>query len=165
MKTIKLFLASSIQEFKSERQELKAFIGRLNDIYVHRGIYFEFLLGENLSNAIQKYGSQDMYNNKIRECNYFYMLVGKKLGEYTYQEFEVALSEFNKKNLPHIYVYFKHGESDIKFSDSVLQFMETLDKKLKYYYSHFCIASIGVRPVRPAKGTSPSRRKSCTKRE
>lgn len=117
---------------------MKAFIGRLNDIYVHRGIYFEFLLCENLSNAIQKYGSQDMYNNKIRECNYFYMLVGKNLGEYTYQEFEVVLSEFNKKNLPHIYVYFKHEGSDIKFSDSVLQFMETLDKKLKYYYGHFC---------------------------
>ena len=27
------------------------------------------------------------------------------------------------------------------------------------------VGNIGVRPVRPVKGTSPSRRKSCTKRE
>ena len=34
------------------------------------------------------------------------MLVGKNLGEYTYQEFEVALSEFNKKkSASHIRIF------------------------------------------------------------
>ncbi|WP_373219017.1 tetratricopeptide repeat protein [Ruminococcus sp. 5_1_39BFAA] len=142
MKFIKFFLASSIVEFETERRELKAFIGHLNDIYIYRGIYFELTLCENLSNAIQKYGSQEMYNNKIRESDYFYILVGKNLGEFTLEEYEVALSHFRQKETPLIYPYFFKVD-DASISPGVISFMERLNKELKHYYSHFSeIASI-----------------------
>lgn len=137
MKIIKFFVASSIDEFSMERQSLKAFISQLNDIYIHRGIYFELILCEYLSNAVQKYGSQEMYNNKIRECDYFYILVGKFLGEYTLQEYEVAIDHFNHNETPNIYPYFLQLDSGEKASASVLAFMKKLDQELKHYYSHF----------------------------
>lgn len=137
MKIIKFFLASSIVEFATERQSLKAFISRLNDVYIRRGIYFELVLCENLSNAIQQLGSQEMYNRKICECDYFYILVGKELGEYTFQEYEVALKHFNEHNKPYIYPFFLKNENENTISASVLNFMEILDKELKHYYSHF----------------------------
>ena len=41
MKQIRLFVASSLVEFKEERLELGNYIRSLNDIYVERGIYFK----------------------------------------------------------------------------------------------------------------------------
>lgn len=137
MKIIKFFLASSIVEFAAERQSLKAFISRLNDVYIRRDIYFELVLCENLSNAIQQLGSQEMYNRKICECDYFYILVGKELGEYTFQEYQVALNHFNEHNKPNIYPFFLKIEDETTISASVLNFIEILDKELKHYYSHF----------------------------
>lgn len=137
MKIIKFFIASSIDEFFTERQSLKAFISQLNDIYIRRGIYFELILCEYLSNAIQKYGSQEMYNSKIRECDYFYILVGKDLGEYTLQEYEVAIDHFKKNDTPYIYPYFLQLDNEQNTSATVLAFMKKLDQELKHYYSRF----------------------------
>ena len=44
MKIVKIFLASSIIEFKHEREEFGTFIRRLNNIYAKRGIYFELVV-------------------------------------------------------------------------------------------------------------------------
>ena len=37
MITIKIFLASSLTEFSSQRKELEAFVNSLNNIYVEKG--------------------------------------------------------------------------------------------------------------------------------
>ncbi len=137
MKYIKMFLASSIDEFSEDRQLLKSFISRLNDIYVHRDIYLELDLCENLPRAIQKYGSQEMYNNRIRECQYFFVLVGKSLGEFTLQEFEVASDHFRKNDTPFIYPFFRQYDDLQSVSASVAAFRERLEREFKYYYSFF----------------------------
>ena len=73
MNYIKLFLASSIVEFEREREELRAYIKSLNDIYVRRDIYFELIACEDLPKHVAKDRKQEEYNAHIRDSQYFYV--------------------------------------------------------------------------------------------
>ena len=136
MKQIKIFLASSICEFAQERQDLKGYISALNDIYVERGVYFKLILCENLGNALSSERKQEEYNQEIRDSQFFYVILGSEAGDYTREEFEVARKSFLEKQTPKIYTYFKQlPEGETK--QSVLNFMDQLDKELGHYYSVF----------------------------
>ena len=139
MKTIKLFLASSIVEFEHERKELGDYIRTLNDHYMECGsdIYIKLEVCEDLSNALAKERKQEEYNKKIRESDFFYILFGKAAGEYTIEEFDVALEHFKETESPRIYTYFQKLPDGVEAADSVKRFMERLDKELGHYYSQF----------------------------
>ena len=83
MRTIKIFLASSVVEFKEERQELAAFANSINKKIVKRDIFLEMIMCEDLSNAMAKERKQDEYNEYIRDSDYVLMLFGKTVGKYT----------------------------------------------------------------------------------
>lgn len=136
MKQIRLFLASSLVEFKEERLELGNYIRSLNDIYVERGIYFKLDMCENVSSAVEDGGKQNAYNKLIRESDYFYVIFGKKAGEYTMEEFEVAMEQFRATGKPRVYTYFQQV-SDGSVSQEVMAFMQRLDQELGHYYSLF----------------------------
>ncbi|MBR0087203.1 MAG: tetratricopeptide repeat protein [Lachnospiraceae bacterium] len=137
MNYIKIFLASSIVEFEHERTSLKEYISTLNDIYIRRGVYFEFQLCENLSNAVALGRKQDEYNAFIREAQYFYILIGKKAGDYTIEEFDVALKAFRESGSPKIYTYFLTLPEGQSAEESTLQFMQRMDRELGHYYTTF----------------------------
>lgn len=137
MKYIKIFLASSIGEFEKERREIGNFIRTLNDIYVRWEIYFQLVVCEDLSNAMVKGRKQQDYNEQIRDSQYFYVLFGKKAGDYTLEEFEVALEYFHSNGEPLIYTYFKELLEGECAEQSVVDFKERLDKQLGHYYSGF----------------------------
>lgn len=137
MKYIKLFLASSLVEFAYEREALGNYIRTLNDIYVLQGIYFKLFICEDISNEIAKERKQEVYNKKIRESQFFYILLGRDAGDYTIEEFEVALKEFQEKGVPHIYTYFRQLPEGETASQNVLDFMERLDKKIGHYFNMF----------------------------
>ena len=80
MKYIKIFLASSIVEFKHEREEFGTFIRRLNNIYAKRDIYFELIVCEDVTKELHNKRMQDVYNDEIKDSRYFYIIVGKELG-------------------------------------------------------------------------------------
>ena len=137
MNYIKIFVASSVVEFEQERVALKAYISTLNDIYVRKGVYFELLLCEDLSNAMAKERKQAEYNAFIQDAQYFYILIGREAGEYTIEEFDVALKSFQAKGSPRIYTYFftlPEGQSP---GESTLQFIQRVDRELNHYYSTF----------------------------
>lgn len=134
MKVIKIFLASSIIEFEKERRELGDFVRMLNDIYVDRGVYIKLIICEDESNAIAMEGKQEEYNQDIRESQMFYMIIGKNLGEYTVEEFDVAFEEYRKNGNPLIYTYF-FKETSEEFSRPVRNFMNRLDREIGHYYS------------------------------
>lgn len=136
MKCIHLFIASSVVEFENERNELGNYIRSLNDIYLEHNIYFKLTMCENLTSAIELNGKQNFYNSKIRESDYFYVIFGKNAGEYTLEEFDVAMESFNATGKPKIYTYFMQL-SDGKVSNDVLSFMKRLDDELGHYYSLF----------------------------
>lgn len=96
MQYVNIFLASSIVEFDYERQAIGNFIRSLNDMYYPKGIYFKLHMCEDMSEAISQDRKQNEYNEKARSCDYFFMLVHRKAGKFTLEEFEEALSAYVK---------------------------------------------------------------------
>lgn len=137
MKFIKIFLASSIVEFEKERRQLGDFVRSLNDTYVKRGIYFELIMCEDLTNSLAAERKQQEYNQSIRESQYFYVLFGRNAGAYTVEEFDVALEQFQASGSPRIFTYFLNLPEGERPEQSVTDFMERLDKQLGHYYSTF----------------------------
>ena len=142
MKYIKLFIASSIIEFAQERASLSDFIRSLNDIYVPRGIYFQLIICEDLSNAVAKDRKQAEYNQTIRESQYFYILFGRGSDRaddaiYTIEEFDTALDQFRKAGAPKIYTYFRQLPEGESASKNIRDFMNRLDQEIGHYYSTF----------------------------
>lgn len=137
MRTIKIFLASSVVEFKRERQELAAFANSINKKIVKRDIFLEMIMCEDLSNAMALERKQDEYNEYIRNSDYVLMLLGKTVGKYTIEEFNVAWECYRKCGKPEIFTYFKEFPQGEEVEESVLDFMERLDKQLRHYYSRY----------------------------
>lgn len=134
MEYINLFIASSIVEFKEERLELGDFIRNLNDVYTPKGVYLRLFICEDSSNAIAEKRKQEEYNQQIRKCQYFYVLVGNHMGALTEEEFDVALASFQETGTPRIYTYFV---KDVEVSATVLKFMLRLKHNIKHYYTFF----------------------------
>ena len=137
MNFIKIFIASSIVEFESERKELGDYIRSLNDLYVKKGVYIELTLCEDFTNALAASRKQEEYNDSIRGSDYFYVLMGRKAGEYTIEEFNVALEQFQKGGTPRIYTYFVQLPENETPSQSITDFMNRLGNELHHYYTMF----------------------------
>ena len=135
MRDIKTFIASSTVEFRDERVRLGNFIRSLDSRFTGYGYHFQAVLCEDLSPAMERAGSQSVIDGKIRESQFFYMLIGQNLGEYTEGEFDTALTEYTRRNAPRIYTYFRVAENTVP-SDTVARFKRRL-KRLGHYRSEF----------------------------
>lgn len=136
MEIVKLFLASSVVEFEEERRELGDFIGLLNNIFIKEDRYIELIMCEDLSNSIAQSRKQEEYNQHIRESQYFCIILGERVGEYTIEEFHVAVEEFQKKGKPHIIVCFYCPSFRKKPEKSITEFREYLEQN-KYHYQEY----------------------------
>lgn len=137
MKYINLFLASSIVEFDYERQAIGNFVRSLNDIYAQKGIYFKLHMCEDMSEAISEGRKQDEYNRIARSCDYFFMLVHRKAGKYTLEEFDEALDSYRKnKDKPLIFAFVKPTSGEEQPLE-VRDFLERYCGELQQYPSIF----------------------------
>lgn len=136
MKEICLFLASSIVTFEKERNELGNYIRQLNNIYAKRGIYFRLDICEDISNALSDMRKQDEYNEKVRNSQFFYILIGDNAGKYTMEEFNIALKQNKMTGFPRIYTYFQEKKNN-NYTDEIMSFMKRLDNELGHYYTVF----------------------------
>ncbi|MCR4723748.1 MAG: tetratricopeptide repeat protein [Eubacteriales bacterium] len=109
MKTFSVFLASSIVEFKNDRLCIGDYIRRLNDELFPKGMYINLVVCEEMSNALHVSRKQSEYNERIKECDFFYILIGKKAGGYTVEEYEIANAAFINKSSPKIRCFFRNG--------------------------------------------------------
>ena len=134
---IKIFLASSIVEFEHERHELGDYINSLTKHFMVRGILLQFDKCEDLSNTKADVRKQEEYNQVIRNSDFFYIVFGKSAGEYTIEEFDVALEHFKKEKSPYIYTFFQKLPEGAEAADNVKDFMTRLDKEIGHYYSLF----------------------------
>ena len=110
MKTVKIFIASSIVEFEAERDKLAARIRGLNDKYRDNNIYFQLDLCEDYSHAETPRRKQEEFNKLIRQCDFFFALIGADAGKATLEEIEVAREQFRKSGSalsPKIVVFFR----------------------------------------------------------
>ncbi len=134
MKKITLFLASS-KELKPERQRFELEIYRKCKAWFEHGIFLHLDIWEDLSARMSATGLQNEYNQKIKAADLFVLLAYTKVGMYTAQEFEEAFGQFQSKQKPFIFTYFKTVEG-VATDPSLEAFHQKL-KALKHFYSSF----------------------------
>jgi hypothetical protein len=136
---INIFLASS-EELKEDRNSFQIFLSQLNESWKDQDIQFKLTLWEDFKDAMSRSGLQGEYNIAAGQCDIFVMLFFTKVGRYTGQEFEAALSQFQTTGKPLIYTYFKE---DYIFTGqinediiSMLEFKKKL-KALNHYFTTY----------------------------
>ena len=140
MKKIKIFLASSIVELARERDELELFIRNVSDKFEDNyDTKIIPLRCENVDTCMTLDGKQEEFNQLIRESEMCFFIFFTRVGSVTRQEFEVAFERFrtSENRKPQIYVYFKTIPEGVTADASVREFMDTIDRTYKHYYSNF----------------------------
>ena len=136
MTTIHIFLGSSLDELRLDREEMGNYVRKLNDIYRDRGVYIKLYECEYENAAMVKGRKQEEYNEEIRQSDIFLVLFYNKAGQYTIEEFHEAYKQFQKTGAPAILTCFRQGEGYAP-EQSVLEFMDELDKQLGHYFKRY----------------------------
>lgn len=136
MRQIRIFLASSIDEFKIERLEFERFIRVLDKIFSKQNIHIDLVVCEDMSKALSNSSKQQDINEEIPSCQYFYVIIGKEAGIKTVEEFKVALESRNTTGKPKIYTYFYNLDEQNQ-TESVREFIRYIADDLKHYFSLF----------------------------
>lgn len=131
MKIFNIFVASSIVTFSKERKRLAAYFCDLNNAMIETGIFFDVKFCEELDNAVPEARKQDEYNSYIDSSDLVLFLVESDCGDYTFEEFCVALhSEHN----PKIVVFSQITEN--KLSSKVVFMKEKAADNVVQYISY-----------------------------
>ena len=130
MKIIRIIIATTADELKSERKELGDYIRTLNDHYHNKGIYFRL---ENLLDI----ETEEEKNQELCDSEFFYIIFSDEADSNIVNKFDMALQHFKEKDSPRIYTYFQKLPDSVNASASVKGFMERLDKEIGHYYSMF----------------------------
>ena len=113
METKKLFIASS-SEMRRERLELIDLIVDLNDKYEDADIRFEPVIWEYMDSSMRVTRKEDDYLKEMVKCQICIVMYWRTLGEYTVEEFEVALKEMQaNKDIKAVYLLFKEPDDEI----------------------------------------------------
>ena len=118
MNNFQIFLASSINEFKEERNEIGDFIRRIQDVLIDYDTKIKLFECEFHDNSIGLGRKHEEYNKEIGKSQIFLMLIGKRVGQYTLEEYNVAI----QSKVPNIWGLFKKVDID----ESVQEFKEKL---------------------------------------
>jgi len=134
MKRIKIFLASS-NELKSDRDQFEIRISRKNKPWIDKNISLHLERWEDRSALMSPTRSQDEYNEAIKECDLFVLLIHKKVGIYSEEEFDNALESFKIKGKPRLIIYFKEEFFSTDNRDDILSLWKFKDRlnKLGYF--------------------------------
>ena len=108
MKKIKIFLASS-NELIHEREQFEIQIYRKCKAWFNKEVFLHLDVWEDMSARMSKTGSQSEYNKYVKDADLFVFLAFSKVGMYTEEEFEKAFGEFQSKDKPFIFTYFKRN--------------------------------------------------------
>ena len=140
---IKIFIASSVDEFRNERNALQNFIQKVSRIAektnLKNGVLFEIdpVRCEETDPAYCTGRNQDKFNSLLTDSDIAVFLFGKKAGDYTLEELSVAKKalENTENKLSKILICFltpKNGE----INSSIKTLEESLDSE-GHYYSRF----------------------------
>lgn len=133
MRIIRIFVASSIVSFCSERKRMGALFCEWNNRLVNKSIFLDVKFCEELDNAVPEKRKQDEYNSYIENSDLFVMLTDSECGNYTMEEFEVAL---HSKNKPRILVFCREYTTEL--SDYVERIKNTIGNQGEFvFYSNY----------------------------
>lgn len=135
IKIIKIFLASS-NELINEREKIEQALSRKNKSLRKQDFLIELLIWEDGKHIGKSLRSQDNYNVEIQQCDLFAMLFYSKVGMYSLEEFKLANSLLESKDMPRIRIFQKdidlpknQRKAD---ADSRYDFLERL-KKIEHF--------------------------------
>jgi len=134
MRKLKIFLASS-EELEIERLKFSSYIRDTSENWEGtRNIELIPILWENYFTDFisRKQHQQDEYNEEIKKCDFFVMLYWTKVGDYTKQEFDVALKQFDDtgKN-PRVIAYYLNKKTSKKISKADRESLQNFRSELK----------------------------------
>lgn len=99
---------------RTERLEIVDLLMDLNDKYEDANIRFEPVKWEYMDSSMRKTRKEDDYLREMIKCKICIVMFWRTLGEYTVEEFEVALKELQaNKNIKAVYLLFKEPDDDI----------------------------------------------------
>lgn len=118
-KTIKVFLASS-EELREERCKLGDLVHRLDDIFEKRGIQIKLLTWENIDAAYDSTRYMKDYEECVRQCDIFVCMFYTKVGPFTFEQLNVAITEMTQHNKPRILIYCRDlQDGDIESAELI----------------------------------------------
>ncbi len=120
MNKLSIFLASSIVEFKNSRPKIGEYVLEYNNAMFEYSKKIKLFECEFYDSAVSLGRKQDDYMEVLKKCDLFMMLIGKKLGNYTKEEYEMAVKSHVER---HIF-FFKEKKVD----SSVFEFQTLLKK-------------------------------------
>src|SRR5262249_31716839 len=123
---IRIFLASS-SELRADRDEFDRHFSHFDNPRLKITRWEEFL------DAMSHTRLQDEYNQAVRESDIFVSLFATRAGQFTVEEFEAALAQFQATGRPRIYTFFKKvsvnpGNADRDGLKSLWDFLDRLGK-------------------------------------
>ena len=136
LREVKICVASSIHEFKREREEIVHYFEQLNPVYEKDGIFFNPVIWQTMSHELSDEGSQSRYDNEIRSCQFFFTIIGKRAGDVTVHEFDVAYNQWKNSDepkYPNIYVLFIRLPENVEEDESVARFKGRFRSSGHYY--------------------------------
>ena len=135
-RVIKIFMASS-DELEGDRAVFGNLIRHLNDLYRKRGIYIELFQWEDFDASYGSIRKQEEYNEKVRDSDLFLAFFHKKAGEFTIEEFNVALDHFEKSSQPKIYTYMKDLVDGEEEEENLTAFKGRLYRDMGHYWCRY----------------------------
>ena len=119
IKTVKIYIASSVLEFHEEQTQLLAFEGELNRIYRNTGIRFEITISDLMHGGLQNNNECriEIYNSRI-----VYFLIGRSVDGDIREEFRIANEFFQDLKHPLVYTFFRYNINDESVDESVIRF-------------------------------------------
>ena len=134
-KTIKIFISSSIRnEFAQIRNEIETFFGRKNSTYNKYELFFQPEICEDFDNYVSNDGSQELYNQKIKESDYMLLFYSYRVGKYTREE---AINALNGNIKTYVYkIPFTQNIQSEEEIKSVKDFEDYLVNTRKYFHEN-----------------------------
>ena len=135
METKKIFIASS-SEMRKERLEVIDLLVDLNDIYESSNIRYEPVVWEFMDSSMRETRKEDDYLREMVKCQICIVMFWRTLGEYTLEEFDVAIKEMQaNKEIKAVYLLFKEPDNEISFELSQYKAVcKTTYQNITYYF-------------------------------
>ncbi|MBR4457737.1 MAG: tetratricopeptide repeat protein [Clostridia bacterium] len=138
MKTIRIFIGSSITDLELERFKLMSFIQGLNNKYHERGVFIEGYICEETPNTMRLGGSQEQHNDYIsNESDLTVFMFFHKAGEFTLKELQLAREAFLRQGRPNVCVFFKAVNKAPDLNEDIQRAVRLVFEDYGHYYKVF----------------------------
>lgn len=136
MNLINIFVGSSINELKEERNALADIINELNVKLKKSEIFLYLNKCEYDNGFMHGLPTQDLVDTQVVDSDYSYFIIKTFFGKWTRHEYELAHKHFKENGTPHICVMFCKIDKTQKLSQEAVDFQMEL-KSLGYYYKTY----------------------------